>query len=248
VRAGTFIREKLLDGDRLRRIYAGGTARIGGYLDDYAHVASAFLALYQLTFDTRWFADAQRLAETMLRHFRAEDGGFYDSPDDGEALIARPRNLQDNAVPAPSSMAAYVLLRLAAYTGRAEYDHAARQTVAMVHAAMREYPQAFGHALAVVDLLVSGIDEVAIIGPEADPRTLALLAVVSHAYRPNTVTAHAAGDVAGEHPIIPLLSARMMRDGAPTAYVCRHFACQMPVTAPDALAAQLDGGRAQPGA
>ena len=79
-------------------------------------------------------------------------------------MIARPRGLQDNAVPSGSSLAARGLIALAAYTGNPDYDEAAHGTLKLLTAAMREYPQAFGEALNAVDMLVNGVAEIAIVG------------------------------------------------------------------------------------
>ncbi len=131
------------------------------------------------------------------------------------------------------------LVRLAAYTGDARYDQAAEGTLRLLGEALRQYPQAFGESLNALDMLVSGHQEVAIIGAADDERTRALLHIVHEVYRPNVITALAASDVAGEDAV-PLLSQRVMRDGVPTVYVCRNFVCAMPVTEPDAMRNLLD--------
>ncbi len=239
-RCGAFLVETMItDEGRVWRTYKDGRAHINGYLEDYANLIDAFLELYQTTFNPRWFVEAQQLANVALARFRAEDGGFYDTSDDHETLIARPRNLQDNATPAGSSLMAKGLLRLAAYTGDADYEEAARRTLSILYAAMREYPQAFGEALSAVDLLVGGLYEIAIIGDPDEIETRLLLDVVQKPYRPNVITALAPASVDGEDTV-PLLSYRSMKDGAPTAYVCRNFACQMPVTTPSELEQQLE--------
>ncbi|MFQ3565794.1 MAG: thioredoxin domain-containing protein [Aggregatilineales bacterium] len=239
-RCGTFLVENMITSEgRVWRTYKNGRAHINGYLEDYANLIDAFLELYQTTFNPRWFVEAQQLANVALARFRAEDGGFYDTSDDHETLIARPRNLQDNATPSGSSLMAKGLLRLAAYTGDADYEEAARRTLSILYAAMREYPQAFGEALSAVDLLVGGLHEVAIIGDLDEIETRLLLDVVQKPYRPNVIVALAPASVEGEDTV-PLLSYRSMKDGAPTVYVCRNFACQMPVTTPTELEKQLE--------
>jgi uncharacterized protein YyaL (SSP411 family) len=241
IRAADFARDHLIHDGRARRTYKDGVAKINGYLEDYANLIDAFVQVYQLTFDPAWFTAARSLADTALMHFRAPDGGFFDTSDDHEALIARPRSLEDNAVPSGTSMLAKGLILLTAYTGAEDYDDAARAGVRQLVAAMREYPQAFGEALNAVDLLVRGVAEVALVGDPAGTETRALLAVLREAYRPNAVIALTSTDVADEDAI-PLLSYRTMRAGQPTAYVCRNFACQLPVTTPDALRQQLGAG------
>jgi uncharacterized protein YyaL (SSP411 family) len=240
VRCGEFLVGTMLREDgRLFRTYKDGRARIDAYLEDYAALIDAFLELYQTTFDMRWFEHARALADSALSRFRAPDGGFYDTASDHEALIARPRALQDNATPSGSSLVARGLVRLAAYTGNPDYADAAQNSLRLLTAALREYPQAFGEALNAVDLLVRGVAEVAIVGALDSPATQALIDVAQQPYRPNAITALAERDVDGESPI-PLLSYRVMRGGASTAYVCRNFVCKLPVTTPDEAAHLLD--------
>ena len=88
-----------------------------GYLEDYAFYADGLLALYQSTFDPQYFMWAQQLMDVVLAHFPdTKNGGFFDTADDHEQLVTRPKNMQDNAVPSGNSMAVRVLLALAAYT------------------------------------------------------------------------------------------------------------------------------------
>lgn len=233
VKNATFLlRELKADDGRLLRTHKNGVSKINAYLEDYANLIDGLIELYQTTFDERWFTEARRLADHVLAHFPAQDGGFYDTGDDHEKLIVRPRNLQDNATPSGSAMMAKQLLRLAAYTGETRYEEAARTTLALLSEALRQYPQAFGEALNAVDMLVNGLDEVAVVGDPADEQTAALLAVIRQPYRPNAIAALAPQDVDGEHTI-PLLNHRVKKGGEPTVYVCRNFACRLPVTTPD---------------
>ncbi|RMF77958.1 MAG: thioredoxin domain-containing protein [Chloroflexi bacterium] len=230
VRNAAFLLDNLMTDDgRLLRTYKNGTSKINAYLEDYANLIDGLLEVYQTTFDERWFVEARRLADVVLEHFAAEEGGFFDTSDDHETLIVRPRNLQDNATPSGNAMMARQLIRLAAYTGDARYDEAARGTLRLLINAMRQYPQAFGEALNAVDMLVNGVAEVAVVGAKDDADTNALLDVVRKPYRPNVIVALSPEDVDGE-TTIPLLDYRVMRQGKPTVYVCENFACQMPVT------------------
>ena len=238
LRSAVFLRDHLLIEGRPRRTYKAGQARINGYLEDYAALSEAFLQVYQLTFDESWFMLARSLADSALTHFAASDGGFFDTSDDHEALIARPRSLEDNAIPSGTSLLCKSMALLSAYTGDEKYDAAARAALRQLAAAMREYPQAFGEALGAVDALVSGVDEIALVGEPNAPEMRALLDYLVLEYRPNMVIALSASDINAE-AAIPLLSYRTQRGGQPTAYVCRHFACKMPVTTADALREQL---------
>ena len=122
-------------------------ARLNAYLEDYASYADGLLALYQATFDPHWYSEAQALADVMLAHFSDPRGGFYDTSDDHEALIVRPRQVQDNAVPSGSAMAVHVLLQLAAHTGSDAYRRPAEQMLAAMASLMEQHAPAFGHWL-----------------------------------------------------------------------------------------------------
>jgi uncharacterized protein len=229
-RAGEFLLEAMVDErGRLYRTHKDGRSKLNGYLEDYANAIDAMLELYQSTYVEKWFAEARRLADIALEHFQTDDGGFYDTSDDHEELITRPRNLQDNATPSGNAMMAKQLLRLAAYTGDAKYDEAGRSILRLLTDALAQYPSAFGESLNATDMLVNGLAEVAIVGNPTAESTKNILDTLRQPYRPNVITALSRQDL-DEHEMIPLLSYRKMRGDQPTVYVCRNFACQMPVT------------------
>jgi uncharacterized protein len=136
-------------------------------------------------------------------------------------------------------MATRVLLRLAALTGEDRYRSAADRALATVSAYLARYPTGFANWLSAAALATRGIVELAIVGDPADPATRELLAVARAGERPNLVVAVSADP---DSSSIPLLAGRTMIDGRPTAYVCRNFACRLPVTDPDALREQLGEG------
>ncbi|MCB8929426.1 MAG: thioredoxin domain-containing protein [Ardenticatenaceae bacterium] len=223
------------NGRLLRTWKSGSDAKYNGYLEDYAYLADGLLALYQTTFDERWFHWAHELAETMRTHFYdADHGGFFDTSDDHEALIHRPKDLQDNAVPSANAMAAQVLLKLSLYLGNEKYWELAETAVSSLYGAMVQYPNAFAHWLCAAVFITSQPQEVAIIGDVGSSDTEALIDTTFAAFRPNLVVA--AGSPSSD---IPLLTQRKRLDDQATAYVCRRFVCQQPVNSPEALAAQL---------
>ncbi len=235
--ADFLLRELVHDG-RVFRTHKNGQSKLNGYLEDYANLAEGLLETYQATFEPRYFEQARGLIDQALTHFAAPDGGFFDTADDHEQLIARPRNLQDNATPSGNSKLARVLLILAAYTGEQRYETAARGILRQVTAAMRQYPAAFGEALIAADLLIRGIQEIALIGDPHSSATRQLLDVIESVYRPNAIRALAAADT-GANAVPPLLAQRSRLDDQPTVYVCRHFTCLRPVTTPEALQSAL---------
>ena len=224
---------------RLRRSWKDGRAMHDAVLEDEATLASGLLALYEATFDERWFVAARERADAMLARFSDPDGGFFDTAEDAEALVVRPRSLQDGATPSGNATAAAVLLRLAAWTGDAAYRDAAARTLALVGPLAGRHPTAFAQWLIAMDLAHAGLAEIAIVGDPADPETAALIHVAFATFRPRQVVAVSADPRASE---IPLLQARFALEGRPTAFVCHDFACRQPVTEPEALAALLSAG------
>jgi uncharacterized protein YyaL (SSP411 family) len=233
----------------------GGEAKLNGYLEDYSCLIEGLLELYQTTFEPRWFLAAQELAETMIAHFRASEGmqlartgqlpsnasgivGFYDTSDDHEALITRPRDLQDNATPSGNAMAVTALLKLAGFTNDWGYVDIAHEALAQMQPMMSKYPLAFGQWLQALTYALSKPREIAVVGDPDSADTQALLNVVRGGYRPFQVVS--LGAPGGQPSVVPLLQDRGLVNGQATTYMCREFACQAPIAKPEKLRAQLN--------
>jgi uncharacterized protein YyaL (SSP411 family) len=226
---------------RLLRTWKAGRAKLKGYLEDHAMVAAALLELYGATFDRLWLDEARGVADEMLHLFWDESvSGFFDTGIDHERLIVRPRNLYDNAVPCGSSVAIEVLLRVAALTGEERYERHALSALRLMADLMGRHPTAFGRFLGALDFHIGPRVEVALVAPHRIEETTALAEEVFARFLPNLITA---GMVDGRREAsvgVPLLQARAAVDGKPTAYVCRNYSCELPVTERAALAKQLD--------
>jgi len=207
-----------------------------GLLEDYACVAAGLIRLSGMTGEASWAGVAGGLLDTVLTAFADGSGGFYDTADDGERLIFRPADPTDNATPSGTFAAADALLSYGALTGAERYRAAATAALAVLPPIAGRYPRAGGMGLAVVEALLSGPAEIAIVGPEDDPRTGDLLRAALHAAPPGGVFARGTGSDGGSaETVIPLLADRPLVSGAPAAYVCRGFTCQAPVTTPARL-------------
>jgi uncharacterized protein len=216
------------DGRWLRSWQAEGGARHLAYAADHAALADAFVRLAEATGRARWMDAARSTADALLDLFWDEArGGLFTTGNDAERLVARNKDLMDNATPSANSLAAVALLRLAALTGEGRYRERAEQILRLTGSLAAQHPTAFGHLLAAVDLAVHGIDEVVVAGERPD-----LVEVVHGRFLPGAVLAW------GERYRSPLWEGR--DDGR--AYVCRNYACRLPAEDPTALAAQLQGG------
>ena len=146
---------------------------------------------------------------------------------DHEQLVIRRKDFIDNAIPSGNSMAAEALVRLGVLVGNQEYRQEAMRIVLTMKEAIPRQPTGFGRLLGVLDALLSGSQEVAIVGEPKDAETQALLATVRRLYLPHTVLAFTRPD---QENVLPLLQERTLVNGQAAAYVCENYACQRPVT------------------
>jgi uncharacterized protein YyaL (SSP411 family) len=216
-----------------------------GVLEDYADVAEGFLALFAATADQRWVAHAGHLLDAVLDRFGDGLGGFFDTAgDETDAVLARirrPRDPADGPVPSGQAAAAGALLTYAALTGSLRHREAAERALTEPLLLAERYPRAAGWALAVVEAVLDGPREIAVVGPSDDPGTRALLRAAVSSSAPGAVLAlgEAVRADPAEVPLVGLLADRPMIGGRPTAYVCRGFVCDRPTTDPQELAEQL---------
>jgi hypothetical protein len=225
--AGFLRTEMTHDDGLLHRTYRDGSAKIGGYLEDYANVAHGLIELHWATGDLRWLEEARTVAGRAER-FRDEERGGYFVDDHG--LIARRKEFDDHPTPSGNSMMAFVLLRLGRIYGDAEMEKRAVSVFRLARPLLERAPTAVGHLLCALDLHFSPPREVAVVGPSEELRDAAL-----ERFSPSTV--YAFSDEPTE--AVPLLAGKGLVDGRATAYVCESFACQAPVTTPEELRAVL---------
>ncbi|MFG3261047.1 MULTISPECIES: thioredoxin domain-containing protein [Streptomyces] len=232
--ADLLVRLHLDDQARLSRTSKDGKAGANaGVLEDYADVAEGFLALAGVTGEGVWLDFAGFLLDHVLARFTdSESGSLYDTASDAEQLIRRPQDPTDNAVPSGWSAAAGALLSYAAHTGSQPHRSAAEKALGVVKALGPRVPRFIGWGLAAAEALLDGPREVAVVGPALDdPATRELHRAALLATAPGAVVACGTPD----SEEFPLLADRVLVGGAPTAYVCRGFVCDLPVTDVDAL-------------
>jgi uncharacterized protein YyaL (SSP411 family) len=229
-----FVLGSLRDSDgRLLRTYKDDRAHLDAYLEDHAFLLEALLALYEATFEVRWFTEARSLAdETIERFGDPERGGFYSTASDHEELIARRKEVGDHPIPSGNSSAAMGLLRLAALTGERRYEAAAEGVFALFAKPAVQHPDAFAHLLRALDFHLSPTKEIALVGVD-----LTELAATARQH-PLFHAVLAGGPEESKEP--PLLADRTTVEGHPAAYVCQNFTCQLPVTDAAELRQQLE--------
>ena len=240
-RSGEFLASSLVREGRAYRVYARGEARIGGFLEDHAAMGLGFLSLYELTFEARWLGFAQMMADACDAQFWDDDvGAYFDTAADAEALVTRPRDVSDNALPSGNSLAVELIQRLAAVTGDAGRARRASVVLSALAEAMAQHPLAFGHLLGDAEFEAHGAVCVAIAGATGSGEFARLARTVAARYVPSLVLA---GGTAGPPE---LLDGKTELQGRATAYVCRGFRCDSPTGEPAELDAQLASATGSP--
>jgi uncharacterized protein YyaL (SSP411 family) len=231
-RNAEFLLRSLRPGGDLRRTWRDGSIGAEVFLEDYAGLALGLLDLYQCDFDNRRFPIARELVEEMISRFSDPDGGFFDAPNDGEKLPVRPKQLQDSAMPSGNSIACEALFKLAAFTGDGGYRDRAEHALSLVAGEAPRHPTSYAGWLNAGEFGLSRQRQLALLSPTVE-QLQPFLELVNDSYRPDLIVAASTVPPTADAP--PLLADRALVEGGPAAYLCEHFVCEMPVTAPQDL-------------
>ena len=232
-----FLLGELAQEGRLLRSWRRGEARHNAYLEDYAALILGLAALYQSDPDPYWFNSAVDLTRDMVEHFEDPEWGFFDTRNDHEALVTRPKDIQDNATPSGNALAAHALLQMSEFTANGAWRDLAEKMLTEVQGIAVRYPTSFSKWLSAMLVAVTSIQEVAILGDPNSEATKKLVKTVWSDFRPFLVFAQDDYPAAQNSP--PLLFDRQLLGDKPTAYVCRNFVCKLPVNSPEDLREQL---------
>ena len=233
-RTAQFLMEHMRDpaSGRLYRVFKSvgkqGRARLPGTLDDHALVADGLIALYEATGEGRWLEEAHRLTRLCVELFYdGEERAFYMTAanDHNMGLIQRPVSSYDHAVPSGMSVCLKNLLRLGDVAGERAWTEIAERVIAAHYERAMENPFGYSNLLSALDLMLDGVTEVVLGGDDGK-----LADAVARVYLPGRVIVRAENAPAMVQPLIEGKSA-----SGPTAWVCRHFACEAPLSDADAL-------------
>jgi len=234
-RNAEFLLSALRPNSKLKHSWRDNKTTSEVFLEDYAALILGLLELYQTDFDNRWFASAKELADEMNELFEDSQGGFFDTAKDGEVLLLRPKDVQDNATPSGNALACEALLKLAAFTDEGKYRDLAEKALGLVVGMSVRYPTAFGRWLSAADFALGKTKQVAVM-VEADAFgevASELIRVVRSAYRPNLIIAISSYPPSDESPA--LLRDRPLENGKTTLYLCEGFVCKNPITSMEEL-------------
>jgi uncharacterized protein YyaL (SSP411 family) len=233
VRSANFLLSNLYENRKLHRSWRDGKRTDEVFLEDYASLIISLLALYQTDFDNHWFVAATELADDMLLRFKDSSGGFFDTPNDGEILLVRPKDLQDNATPSGNALACEALLKLSAFTDKGEYRDAAEQALREATDSALRYPMGFARWLSAADFALGNGKQIAVVFDAKNEDAQEMIQFIQTEYRPNTIISASPYPPPKSAPA--LLIDRPLKENKPTAYVCEHFVCKQPVNSIEEL-------------
>ncbi len=233
-KAANFILKRMRKPDgRLLHRYRDGEVKINANLDDYAFLIWGLIELYQATYESYYLKAALELNEDMVSHYSDKSsGGFFFTPDDGENLIVRKRELYDGAVPSGNSVATFNLLRLARLTG----DHTLEEKAAQISRAfsdqISQMPSGHAQFMVATDFAIGPSYEVVIAGSPGASDTIDMFGALNSRFIPNHVAIYRPSDQ--ESPDIDKIAGFVKNciavKGKATAYVCVNNSCNVPTT------------------
>ncbi len=237
VKAFDFVVQSLGDGDRLHHSWRAGKRGNQGFADDYAHMARAAFALWEISGENRYLDRARAWVRTLNEHFwNAQFGGYFYTADDSETLIYRARMVFDQNAPSGNGVMVGLLAQLYLVTADQSYRERGN---ALVQAFSGEVTRAFfsmGTFMNGLDITFAGF-EVVVLGPRNHPKTQELIAAVIGRSLPNrTLQVADSGDaLPADHPA----HGKPMENGMPTAYICQRQTCSAPIANPVTLSQLL---------
>ncbi len=237
--AARFLLEKLYSKEkgRLLRSYRGAASVVNGFAEDYAFLIQGLLDLYEADFDVRWLQSAEELQLEMNTLFEDSNGGYFSTEANATDILFRMKEDHDGAEPSANSVAAMNLARLSRILDRPDFQELASRVIGVFHEQLERMPVGLPQMLCALDASFTEPIQIVVAGGIHEPETVALLRVIRGHYLPNKVVLLADGGlnqswladrVAGIRAMAPL-------QGRPAAYVCRNFACELPVTEPEQL-------------
>ncbi len=188
-RSTNFLLNTLYANGKLHRSWRDGKRTHEVFLEDYASLIIGLLELYQTDFDNHWFVAAMELADNMIIRFKDSSGGFFDTPNDGEVLLLRPKDLQDNATPSGNALACEALLKLSAFTGKGEYRDAAEKALRLVTDSALRYPMGFARWLSAADFALDNGKQIAVVFEAKNEDAEEMIQFIQTEYRPKTIIA-----------------------------------------------------------
>ena len=237
VKSADFIMSNLwLPGGRLLHVWKDGSAKVNGNLDDYAFLASAFIDMFEVTFDDRYLRRAEEITNSMIDIFRDVDmGGFFSAESDPDRLFYRLKTGTDQSIPSGNGVASMNLLRLSLYMNNSEYKAMAEEVIRRYYSEAKSSPFNYASILSSAMFCLAGAAEVTIVGNKDSDSAKMVLRKIGEAYVPDMVI-YLADKTAGDKEGMPQFSrGKGQKNGKVSVYVCKDFTCTEPMTEPEEI-------------
>lgn len=233
-KAASFILNNLRGPEnRLLHRYRDGEAKYKAHLDDYSFLIWGLIELYEASFESFYLKNAIELTEEVIEYFWDEQsGGFFFTPDDGEDILVRKKEIYDGAIPSGNAVALMNLLRLARFTGRKDLDDKAERLVKAFSHKIKEYPSAYSQFMSSMDFLNGDTQEIVVTGTPETDKTHEMLRAVNRIFLPNKIfifrpSGKKSSDI---DEIAGFITDYLPIDGKTTAYICKDHTCSQPIT------------------
>ncbi len=246
IAAASFLQAELYDSKThtLRRSYRQGTGKADGFLSDYAFLIQGLIDLYETSFETRWLAWAEELQKTQDSLFwDAKQGGYFDTSGKDPSILLRMKEDYDGAEPAPNSVAALNLQRLAHLMDAKHWREKAEQTLQAFTSQLRSSHSSLPQMLVALDFYLDQPKQIVLAGDRRTEDTQQMLRELHKQFIPNKVIMLADGGE-GQHFLaqhINFIQSVKMQNGKATAYICENYVCQLPTTDLKIMARLLQG-------
>ena len=229
-KAYAFIKKNLRDSNALLHMYRDGESRIMAHADDYAFVVWGLLELYQATQDPELLEEALELNDTFIENcWDPEEGGFFFSSSEAEQILHRNKEMYDGAIPSGNSIAMYNLLRLGRITGRSDLEEKAEELHKLFAGQARGIPMGFSQFLVGLQFGLEESSELVVVGSKEEAKDM--LQEANSNYQPNLLLVFKnTEDPERLERVVPFAREHNQIEGRTTAYFCKNYQCEQPVT------------------
>jgi uncharacterized protein YyaL (SSP411 family) len=241
-RANAFVESEMRqENGELWHRWREGDKAVKGQLEDYAFMIFGLLELYESTLDARYLETALNYNDVLTGAFvDKEKGGYFMTAEDAEALIIRPKELYDGAIPSGNSVHMLNLLKLARLTGVPELERQAAETGKAFGGSIDRSPSNYSQALIALQFALGETVEIVVVGEKDDPETNMMLDHINTVYKPGKVVLFKDAENTGKlAELAPFTENQNRVDGKPTVYICRNFACEKPINSLEDLKLRL---------
>ena len=241
-RAAQFVVSRMRIDGRLQRVFLDGKARGPSFLEDHAFLVQGLLDLYEASAELRWLREAVAIQAVQDRHYAdASGGGYFETADDGEKLLAREKPARDGAIPSGNSVAGLNLLRLAEFSGDDAYQSRFDMLYAAFEPILASGRGGLSELLLAVDYQLDATKEIVVVAPPNGGNLAAMLAPLRTAFVPNRILSvvREGDELDRAAAVVPLVEGRIASKGRVTAYVCERRVCLRPTADPREFAKQL---------